>query len=192
MNAKFHVTICLMLLATLAWTTPTLAQAANETKPPAAAPAAQPAGENAPAAEGFEPAGQAAGEQAAPAKTPAEGEAPADGQPQEGDPNQQKQESPLATYFPFIMIGGFLLLWMFMGRSRKKKEAQRKAMLDNLSKGDRVVTIGGIIGTIVEARETEIVVKVDDNTRMKFARWAVRNAGDAVNEDKKKDTQEQQ
>ena len=44
----------------------------------------------------------------------------------------------------------------------------------------------------MEARETEIVVKVDDNTRMKFARWAVRNAGQAAEDDKKKDSQEQQ
>ena len=48
-------------------------------------------------------------------------------------------------------------------------------MLDNLKRGDRVQTIGGIIGTVVEARETEVVVKVDEtnNTKIRFARKAI-------------------
>ncbi len=187
MNAKCTVMIA-MLLATLAWTTtPALAQDAKD------APAA------APATEGFEAAGTPAGDipatPAAPDAPAAAGDAkdaPKDKPAEEPAAPAQEEQSPLSKYFPFLMIGGFLLLWMFMGRSRKKQEAKRKAMLSSLSKGDRVVTIGGIVGTIVETRETEIVVKVDDNTRLKFARWAVRNAGQDAEDDKKKDTQEQQ
>ena len=91
--------------------------------------------------------------------------------------------------FP-IMIGGFVLLWIFMGRSKKKQAAKRRELLTALKKGDRVMTIGGIIGTVAEAREQELVVKVDDGTRMKFARWAIRNAGEEVSEEKQKDEQE--
>ena len=177
----------LMLVAMALMVTTSPCQAADDTKTPAVAPA--PA--KAPAADGFEPAGTTAGEKAA-EKAPADGKTAEDGQAEEGPAEQEPEQSPLMRYFPFIMIGGFLILWMFMGRSRKKKEAQRREMLNQLSKGDRVVTIGGIVGTIVEARDTELVVKVDDNTRMKFARWAVRNAGEAVNDDKKSDSQEQQ
>jgi len=65
-------------------------------------------------------------------------------------------------------------------------------MIEALKKGDKVVTIGGICGTIVEAKPTEIVIKVDDNTKIKFARWAVRAAGEDAAADKKKDTNDQQ
>jgi len=92
-------------------------------------------------------------------------------------------------YFFPIMIGGFVVLWIFMGRGKKKKAAQRRELLAALKKGDRVMTIGGIIGTVAEAREQELVVKVDDGTRIKFARWAIRNSGDEVAEEKQKDEQ---
>lgn len=191
MSKKTHVAMLTILAAMVLVFPSAYTRAANDTKAPVAAPADKPAGEPKPAEKDFVTVGQPAGEQA-PAGTPAEGKTPPEGQPEDNTTEEQPPQSPLMKYFPFIMIGGFLVLWMFMGRSRKKKEAQRRSMLDNLSKGDRVVTIGGIVGTIVETRDSEIVVKVDDNTRMKFARWAVRNAGEAANEDKKKDTQEQQ
>jgi preprotein translocase subunit YajC len=50
-------------------------------------------------------------------------------------------------------------------------------MLAELSKNDRVVTIGGVIGTVVEVRENEVVLKVDEssNTRMRFSRNAIQS-----------------
>ena len=53
-------------------------------------------------------------------------------------------------------------------------------MLAALKKGDKVTSIGGIVGTIMDVREDEVVVKVDENNnvRMRFARWAVRGTGD--------------
>ena len=79
-----------------------------------------------------------------------------------------------------IMLGGIVLLYLWMGRSRRKKEGQRREMLANLKKGDKVTSIGGIVGTIMEVREDEVTVKVDEtsNVRMHFARWAVRGIGD--------------
>ncbi len=93
-------------------------------------------------------------------------------------------------WFLPVMIGGFVLLYIFMGRGRRKRESKRKEMLSSMKKGDRVITIGGIVGTIIETREDEIVVKVDDNTRLKFSRWAIRNAGEEVKNEKKQDTQQ--
>lgn len=95
-----------------------------------------------------------------------------------------EEVSPPATqpYLIYIMLGGFILLWIWMGRGRKKQEQKRKEMLSKLSKGDKVTSIGGIIGTILEVRDDEITVKVDENNnvRMKFARWAIRGVGDAA------------
>ena len=55
-------------------------------------------------------------------------------------------------------------------------------MLAGLKKGDRVTSIGGIMGTILEIRDDEVTVKVDEsaNVRMKFAKWAVRGVGEAA------------
>ncbi len=46
-------------------------------------------------------------------------------------------------------------------------------MLSSIKKGDKVVSIGGIHGTVVAVKETTVVVKVDDNTRMEFSRNAI-------------------
>jgi len=79
-----------------------------------------------------------------------------------------------------VMIGGFVLLYIWMGRGRRKQEAKRKEMLANLRKGEKVTSIGGIVGTIMEVREDEVTVKVDENNniRMKLARWAIRGVGE--------------
>ncbi|MBC8373292.1 MAG: preprotein translocase subunit YajC [Planctomycetes bacterium] len=79
-----------------------------------------------------------------------------------------------------LLLGGMVLLFVFMGRGKRKTEAKRKEMLSALKKGDKVTTIGGIMGTIMEVRDDEVVVKTDEsnNARMRFARWAVRGVGD--------------
>ncbi len=87
----------------------------------------------------------------------------------------------------YAMIGGMILLFIWMGRKPKKEQAQRRQMLDNLKKGDKVTSIGGIVGTVVEIREEEVMVKVDEtsNTRMRFAKWAVRQVGEPRDEQTK-------
>jgi preprotein translocase subunit YajC len=77
------------------------------------------------------------------------------------------------------------VLWIFMTRSKRSQEKQRKQMLDNLKRGDRVQTIGGILGTVVEARESEVLVKVDEssNTKIRFSRAAIHKV---VEEEKEK------
>lgn len=83
-----------------------------------------------------------------------------------------------------IAIFGMLAVFMFMSsNSRKKQQRKQQDMLSNLAKGDKIVSIGGIVGTIVECREDELVVKIDENTRMKFARWAIRGTADAAKDD---------
>ena len=98
-----------------------------------------------------------------------------------------RKRSFFDTYgFIIIMLGGFFLLYMFMGRSRRKQETRRRQMLASLKKGDKAVTVGGIIGTIIELRQDEITIKVDEtnNIRMRFARWAVRGVGEEVKAEK--------
>ena len=71
-----------------------------------------------------------------------------------------------------MMIGVFWLIVMLPQRREKKKRAE---MLGALKKGDKIQTIGGIVGSVVEVREDEVVLKVDEanNVRMRFARPAI-------------------
>lgn len=84
-------------------------------------------------------------------------------------------------YMLLIIVGGFFLLYMWMGRGRKKRQQKRREMIESLKKGDKITTIGGIVGTVVEVRDDEVMVKVDENNnvRMKFARWSIRGIGEA-------------
>lgn len=74
----------------------------------------------------------------------------------------------LLLIFLVVMVG----MTIFSQRREKKK---RQALIESISKNDRVVTIGGIIGTVVEVKENEVVLKVDEssNTRLKFSKSAI-------------------
>lgn len=99
-------------------------------------------------------------------------------------------ESP-SLFNPQMMlpIAGVLFLFWWMGRGKRKGEAKRKEMLSAMKKGDKVTTIGGIIGTITDIKDNEVTVKVDEstNTRMRFARRAVHVIGNEAKEEKTDD-----
>jgi preprotein translocase subunit YajC len=125
---------------------------------------------------------------AAPAEAP---KAPATTQPGAKAPGgpQAPDDGKGMLYFYVAILGGFILLYVWMGRSRRKTEAKRREMLGNLSKGDKIITIGGIIGTVVEVRPNEVTVKVDEtnNVRMKFLRSAISRVGEEVQDEKDKE-----
>ena len=99
-------------------------------------------------------------------------------------PTSQPVPAPLDFIRNIIPILLLVVVFFFlMTSSKRKQEKQHRTMLSNLKKGDRIQTIGGIIGTVVEARETEILVKVDENTntKMRFSRSAIHRV---IEEDK--------
>ncbi len=102
--------------------------------------------------------------------------------PVESQPTTQPKKRGLweGNTMLFVMLGGVFLLYIFMGRSKRKQATKRKAMLSSLKKGAKVTTIGGIVGTVVEVRDDEVVVKVDEtnNSRLRLARWAIRGVGE--------------
>ncbi len=72
---------------------------------------------------------------------------------------------------PLIVL--FVAMYFLMIRPQQKQAKERKAMLEALKKGDRVVTIGGMHGVIEEIDETTAVLKVADGVKVKFNRTAV-------------------
>ncbi|MGE5609603.1 MAG: preprotein translocase subunit YajC [Bacillota bacterium] len=83
----------------------------------------------------------------------------------------------------WLMVIVLVIFYFFIIRSKRNQDRQREQMLAQLKRGDRIQTIGGILGTVVEARETEVLVKVDEssNTKIRFARSAIHRV---VEEDK--------
>lgn len=74
----------------------------------------------------------------------------------------------------FIMFGAIILIFYFLIiRPQKKRDKETQAMLDALKKGDKIITIGGIHGTVVAVKEKTVVIKVDDNARIEFLKSAV-------------------
>jgi preprotein translocase subunit YajC len=72
-----------------------------------------------------------------------------------------------------LVVLGVFLFMSFNGQRKEKK--RRQQLLDNLKKGDKVTTVSGIIGSVVELRDNEVVLKVDENsnTRIKFRKAAI-------------------
>jgi preprotein translocase subunit YajC len=98
--------------------------------------------------------------------------------------------TPPPPLFQFLQNFGWLflmlvVLWFFVIRSKQKQEKTRKDMLDAVKKNDRVETIGGVLGTVVEVRDGEVLVKVDENnnTKMRFRRSAIHRV---ITEEEKK------
>ena len=72
-------------------------------------------------------------------------------------------------YSLIIMIGLMVLvLWLFMWRPEAKRRKQMQAFRDGLKKGDKVITAGGIYGTVKEIKETTLLIEVDGNVTLRI------------------------
>jgi preprotein translocase subunit YajC len=75
-----------------------------------------------------------------------------------------------------ILCLGILFVFSSSGRANRQKEKRHREMLASLKRGDRVQTIGGILGAVVEVRDDEVVIKVDEsnNTKIRLTRDAIK------------------
>jgi len=79
----------------------------------------------------------------------------------------------ITTLIPFALIIGVFYFLIIRPQNKKQKETQK--MLSALKKGDKIVTIGGIHGTIQSVKESTVIVRVDDNVKLEFSRSAISN-----------------
>jgi preprotein translocase subunit YajC len=77
-------------------------------------------------------------------------------------------KSPGSSMFLYVMLPLLLVYMFFMFRGPKKKQQEHQKMVKSLSKNDRVRTIGGIFGTVLDVRDDEIVLKIDESTNTKM------------------------
>ena len=67
----------------------------------------------------------------------------------------------------------FVVMWFFMIRPQKKQQKELQNFRDGLKKGDKVVTIGGIYGTISEVKEGYVLMEIDNNVKIRVNKNAL-------------------
>ena len=83
--------------------------------------------------------------------------APADGAA------QQPSARPTILMFGAII----LVMWLFMIRPQRKQQKEMQEFRNSLKKGDKVVTVGGIYGEIVEVNEKTVLIRVDGDVKLR-------------------------
>lgn len=82
----------------------------------------------------------------------------------------------LQLFLPFLIM--FAVFYFLLIRPQQKRQKQRNQMLNELKKGDKVITIGGLHGTIAELTDDTVVLRVNDVTKLTFDRSAVNTVVD--------------
>ncbi len=107
---------------------------------------------------------------------------------QDGSPTAPAQDgvpaakrNSLLQFAPLIVI--IIVMYFFVLRGPKKKQQKHQKMVQSLQKNDRVRTIGGILGTVLEVKDDYIVLKIDEsnNTKIKISPTAI---GTVISDDK--------
>ena len=79
--------------------------------------------------------------------------------------------NPVATLLPFVLM--FVVLYMLILRPQIKKQKAQQKMVDELKKGDRIVTNGGLHGVISNLKDDIVVLNIADNVKVELSRGAV-------------------
>ncbi|MCF0164305.1 MAG: preprotein translocase subunit YajC [Bacteroidales bacterium] len=83
---------------------------------------------------------------------------------QAGATGQAAQSANFTFFIMIILI--FVIMWIFMIRPQKKQQKELENFRNSLKKGDKVVTVGGIHGTVAEVKETMLFLEIDQNVKI--------------------------
>lgn len=81
-------------------------------------------------------------------------------------------EGIIGSILPIVLF--ILLFWLILIRPQQKRQKQVREMQTNLQKGDHIITIGGLHGTVHALDEGTLVLEVHDGTKLTYDRSAVR------------------
>ena len=77
----------------------------------------------------------------------------------------------IISMIPLVLI--IIVFYFFMIRPQMKKQKEAKKFIENINKGDKVVTIGGIFGKIVEIRDNSYIIEVEGGNKLRILKSAV-------------------
>ena|SRR6056297_1715640 len=84
---------------------------------------------------------------------------------------QGGDQNPLVSLWPLLLI--IVVFYLFMIRPQVKKQKELRKYRENLQQGDRIITTGGIHGKIVSVKDQEVVIEVEDQSRIKIDKNAI-------------------
>ena len=83
----------------------------------------------------------------------------------------QAQPSAFLNMLPLILI--FVIFYFLLIRPQQKKQKEHEEVLKKLDKNDEIVTTGGIHGTIVNVKDTTVILRIDDNVKVELQKNCV-------------------
>lgn len=85
-----------------------------------------------------------------------------------------QQANPILSFLPLILM--FVVFYFLLIRPQQKRQKETAEMIKNLKKGDRIVTTGGLIGTVMAFHDDYVVLKVgDQDTKIEVLRSAIQD-----------------
>lgn len=84
---------------------------------------------------------------------------------------QQTGSNPYATFLPLVLI--IVVFYFFMIRPQMKRQKELRKFQESLSKGDKVLVAGGIMGKVFDVKEDHVIVEVDDNVKLRVVKSSV-------------------
>jgi len=89
---------------------------------------------------------------------------------------QQGSDAQNNYSFIFLIVAMIAVFYFFLIRPQKRKEKEAKLFRESLGKGEKIVTIGGMHGKIVEVQDTTFTVETEGGARMRIEKSAVAHA----------------
>lgn len=86
-------------------------------------------------------------------------------------PGDGQQINPLAQIVPLILL--MVVFWFILIRPQHRKAKEHTKMLTRLKSGDRVVTNGGIVGTVIQVKDKVVTVRTAGDTKLEFTKGAI-------------------
>ncbi len=83
--------------------------------------------------------------------------------------------NPLVSFLPLILI--IAIFYFLIIRPQKKREDERKKMIAAVEKGDKIVTSGGVHGTVTKVDEGSVLAQVDSNVKLRIDKNSIANVG---------------
>ena len=82
------------------------------------------------------------------------------------NPQAKGEVTPLVSFLPFLLV--FVVFYFLLIRPQNKRQKEMQKMIEGVKKGDRIVTSGGVIGTVTGVQNDYVVIKVGDNENTKI------------------------
>ena len=96
-----------------------------------------------------------------------------------GQSGQADGGGGFAAFIPIILM--FVIFYFLLIRPQQKKAKEHQNMVNNLRKGDRVITSGGIYGEITAIDENTVTVEISDKVRVKVSRPSIAGLSQSSN-----------